>query len=94
MRKVIGILIIINSLFWIWYYGHMVLDELLPSEEIIHCFRPPIYISIVNLILVIIMGLIGWNILKKRIKNWVAISALIVISIMGFLVDSYGYLLM
>ena len=40
------------------------------------------------------MGLIGWNILKKRIKNWVAISALIVISIMGFLVDSYGYLLM
>ncbi len=94
MRKIIGILVIAFALFWIWYYGRMVTDEILYSDDLIFCFRPPIWVSIFNSILGFLGLIIGIKIFKNSLKNLIALIILIIILLIGFLAENYGYLLM
>jgi len=94
MRKFIGIIIIVFALFWVWYYGSMVVDEFLYSHVIIFCFHPPIWVSILNSILASIGLIVGIKIFKNSLRNWIALFTLISILIVGFLLDYFGYSIM
>ena len=92
MKKISASIITLISVFLIWYYGHMVYDEIFGSSFITYCFRPPLYVSVLNSILAIIGAFIGikFFINQLKIRKGLIITFLLLISI--FLIDNFSLL--
>jgi hypothetical protein len=89
--KILPSIIILISIFWIWYYGHMVYDEVFGNSSIIYCFRPPLFVSVINSILAIFGTLIGIKVFKNQLKLRKGLLITIILLISIFLIDNFGY---
>lgn len=92
--KFFASIIILISTFWVWYYGQMVYDEVFGNSSIIYCFRPPLFVSVLNLLLAIFGTLIGIKVFKNQLKFKKGLLITFILLILIFLIDNFGYLLL
>lgn len=88
--KISSSIIILISVFWIWYYGHMVYDEVFGNSSIIYCFRPPLIVSVINSILAIFGTIIGIKVFKNQLKLRKGLLIIFILIVSIFLIDNFG----
>ncbi|SOS55904.1 membrane hypothetical protein [Tenacibaculum finnmarkense] len=92
--KFFAYIIILISTFCVWYYGQMVYDDVFGNSSIIYCFRPPLFVSVLNLLLAIFGTLIGIKVLKNQLKLKKGLLITFILLILIFLIDNFGHLLL
>jgi len=92
MRRSVGIIIILLGVFYCWYYGSTIFDQLYYDHRIF-CFAPSIPVSITNSILAIFGIYVGIKMIKNKIRLGLAIIIVIITILIGFLIDPFGYLI-
>jgi hypothetical protein len=93
-KKFLASIIILISVFWVWYYGQMVYHELFGNSLLIYCFRPPLFVSVLNLFLAIFGALIGIKVFINQLEISKGFIILFILLISIFLIDNFGYLLL
>tara|TARA_R110002051_G_scaffold282052_1_gene343817 strand:+ start:41 stop:334 length:294 start_codon:yes stop_codon:yes gene_type:complete len=93
-RKILASIIILISAFWIWYYGHMVYDEIFGNSSIIYCFRPPLFVSILNSFLAVFGTFIGIKVFQNQLELKKGLLITFILIILIFIIDNFGYQLL
>lgn len=89
--KILASIIILVSAFWIWYYGYMAYDEFFGNQSIIYCFRPPLFVSILNSFLAVFGIFIGIKVFQNQLKLKKGLFITFILLILIFLIDNFGY---
>lgn len=90
-RKKLASIIIFISTFWVWYYGQMVYDEVFVNSLIAYCFRPPLFVSVINSLIAVSGILIGIKVFQNHLKLRTAFFSALILIILAFIFDNFGY---
>lgn len=72
----------------------MVYDEVFVNSLIAYCFRPPLFVSVVNSLLAVLGILIGIKVFQNQLKLRKGFFITVILLILIFLIDNFGYKLL